>query len=206
MLGGVGANEEVFTKYVHELSKSAADIVGTEGRLHLFIAQGASVLNLERVEAESHDKFSLHLLGTVNAKEVGSLMHNGVTITKSGGGTIAELVTMGGTAVFDTSLSQHIRWEKYAYELFHERGWGSILDPTGSSEMGPMILKAFANRKASKESMLKTKNQFHLDWPFAVVTDLLAIQKKKTEGQLERTDSWMRKLERADSWMRRKNP
>ncbi len=181
MIGAAGGALKTFEKHIHDLALFSEQKIG-EGKVHLFIAQALSdeksAQKLQELSSEiekTHPKLQVHLLGKINALEVGVLMFNGVSICKSGGGSIAELATVGGSALFDNSLSKYIRWEKFAYRMFQEKGWGYVLNGKNTIEI---LNKAFANREQTQKSMLQHKNQFHYDWPYAVLRDLISIESR----------------------------
>lgn len=185
MMGGLGTTEEAMKQYVETVVKGAGQLAPEDGKVHLFMAQAegfkenidALYKELARQSPELAGKVQVHSLGRVSATEVGSFMNSGITFTKAGGGSIAELATMGGNAVFDIRLSKWLEWEKFNYEMFERNKWGyAIQDNSDPEEIVGKMKQAFLDRTNGRSA--KIANQFHLDWPQAVLSDLISKEKQ----------------------------
>mmetsp|Transcript_10665 Transcript_10665/g.19251 ORF Transcript_10665/g.19251 Transcript_10665/m.19251 type:complete len:131 (+) Transcript_10665:835-1227(+) len=105
-------------------------------------------------------------------------MRHSVTVCKGGGGTVAELVAMDGQAVFDTTVSHALEWEKYAIRWMEERGRGEGIFELGnnSDQLISALERAFAQKEKREKSYYAPilKNHFHLDWLYSVLVDTIS--------------------------------
>lgn len=194
MMGGAATNKDSMQDYIRGVFDSSGKIVPNgDGRIHLYMAQTSEFGNslqdyLKSLEAKNKalaGKIEIHPLKYLNGAEISALMHNGITLAKSGGGTIAELATMRGTAVFDVTLSKHIEWEKFSYELFEKNQWGFPMNNKGT-DVGDKIVSAFESKTkmlTDPDFIKPGKNEFQLDWPQKVLADQITIEQKKLLNQ-----------------------
>lgn len=177
MIGAKGTLASRIIRYTHIIAQHADTLAPKNKKVHLFLAQADSFVDALKKELKTvalttkNPPIVVHALGKVSAQEVGMLMHSGVTLTKAGGSTVAELLTLKAPAVFDMSVSQYIVWEKYAADLFVKNKWGiQLTNPENDKEVSDALKKAFELRNNCRASM--PTNQFHLDWPKALIDDL----------------------------------
>jgi hypothetical protein len=175
MIGSLGVTKDRTMSYVQMVAGRAKELVEPGQTVHMFVAQSdgfsAELIEKLRKEFRSTPGFVLHAKGRVSASEVGMLMESGVTFCKGGGGTVAELVTMGSCAVFDMNVSGFVPWEKFAVKMFEKNGWGA---PLHNSEDEQELIRALQNmfNTCSSVSHTMPANQFHLDWPKALLEDV----------------------------------
>lgn len=177
MIGARGTLTSRIVRYAHIIAQHADTLAPKNKKVHLFLAQADTFIDTLKEEltlvckTTKNPPLVIHALGKVSAQEVGMFMHAGVTLTKAGGSTVAELLTLKAPAVFDMSISQYIVWEKYAADLFVKNKWGiQLTNPEDDKEVADALKKAFELRKNCCASM--PTNQFHLDWPKAFMDDL----------------------------------
>ncbi|NBQ17154.1 hypothetical protein EBU24_02460 [bacterium] len=176
-VGARGTLTSRIVRYAHIIAQHADTLAPKNKKVHLFLAQADTFIDTLKEEltlvckTTKNPPLVIHALGKVSAQEVGMFMHAGVTLTKAGGSTVAELLTLKAPAVFDMSISQYIVWEKYAADLFVKNKWGiQLTNPEDDKEVADALKKAFELRKNCCASM--PTNQFHLDWPKAFMDDL----------------------------------
>jgi len=178
MMGGKGTLQSRLVRYAHIIAEHAQTLAPKNHTLHLFIALAESSTQALKEELlKVHKKLGkdpcivIHALGKVAAQEVGMLMASGVTLSKAGGSTVAELLTLKSPVVFDMNISKHIIWEKFAADLFEKNKWGiQLKDSNDDKEVSAALKKAFSMRAECIKTM--PSNQFHLDWPKALMDDL----------------------------------
>ena len=203
MIGGKGSSQKKIHDYAVSIAERAKAIAKAGGKVHLFVAQAnderldqpqseenkktlaALQTELEKVMRESGttDIFRFHPLARVEDTDVAKFISRSVLISKAGGSTMAELRTLGGQALIDLALTPYIDWENYTKKLFTARGWTQpIEDPTVAfratrgqeDSFTKALLDSFGVSFADRDRRIKNSpNNFHLDWPKAVMDDAL---------------------------------
>ncbi len=178
MIGGKGTLQSRIIRYTNIIAEHAEEFAHKNHMVHLFIALSESYTQALKDELIAVYKklgkdpqVVIHSLAKVPAQEVGMLMASGITLSKAGGSTIAELLTLKSPVVFDMNISKHIVWEKFAADLFEKKKWGiQLKDSNDGKEVSQALKKAFLMRDECIKTM--PSNQFHLDWPKALMDDL----------------------------------
>lgn len=188
MMGGAATNEASVKKYLSGIAEQVEALTEPNQKLHVFAAQTSNM----QAEIEKHiddiakqkplfyDRIDVHFKKFLGPLEVGSLVKHGVVLTKAGGGTVAELATLGGIGVFDMNISKWLEWEQGNFDYSKNHRFGLRLkDELNPEDIGARILEAFEAKKKSNASI--PKNTFHLDWPHIIISDLIKIEKKRYE-------------------------
>lgn len=192
MMGGARISGEKIFNLVSTLARFSQKLVKNGGKLHVFHAQAMEVdpvtkqatllsanfirelsYQLERFHhsLSPQNSFRYYPLGWLDAKEIAYLMTSGVTICKGGGGTVAELVSTGGQAVFDMTVSNSLEWEKFSVNYMQEHGWGEGLDDLSDEQQVILALARAFEKKENRNGIPSVKNHFHLDWLKSVLVD-----------------------------------
>ncbi len=177
MIGAKGTLQSRILRYLHIIAEHADRLAPKHKKVHIFLAQADTYIDALKNELIAFTNTTknlnvvVHALGKVSAKEVGMLMHSGITLCKAGGSTIAELLTLKAPAVFDMSVSNFIVWEKYNADLFVKNNWGiQLKNSNDGKEVADALKQAFNLHRTCHTSM--PTNHFHLDWPKAFMDDL----------------------------------
>ncbi|MFK7827608.1 MAG: hypothetical protein AB8G05_25915 [Oligoflexales bacterium] len=123
-------------------------------------------------------RIRIHLLSFLNAKQVGSLIYHGVTITKAGGSTAAEVAALGGRALFNMRISQVAPWERGNVHFLESLGV-AIRMPTETGLESQFVTEGMKDLiRRGRRGRVHT-NEFHHIWGATVLRDLKNILRYK---------------------------
>lgn len=125
-----------------------------------------------------NSKIKIHLKSFMNAREVGSLIYHGPTITKAGGSTAAEIAALGGRALFNMRISEVAPWEKGNAEFLDSKGY-AIRMSTDKALEGEFLKKGMGQFLKQGKNKPLGINDFQSEWGTAVISDLKRILRFK---------------------------
>lgn len=119
-------------------------------------------------------RIRVHLLSFINAKQVGSLIYHGVTITKAGGSTSAEIAALGGRALFNMRISKVAPWER-GNVYFLESSGRAIPMSTKPGLESEFVKKGMRDLMRRGRNKPVDRNLFQRTWGSTVLRDLKNI-------------------------------
>ena len=133
---------------------------------------------LKKMDKEKKPRIIVHLLPFLNAQEVGSLIYHGVTITKAGGSTSAEIAALGGRALFNMRISKVAPWERGNVEFLESYGRAISLPTEAPFESESVKDGMKLLMKRGRLGPIR-RNPFQKTWGATVLRDLSEILKFK---------------------------
>ena len=127
-----------------------------------------------RLGQKADSRIKVHLLSFLNAKQVGSLIYHGVTITKAGGSTAAEIASLGGRALFNMRISKVAPWERGNVDFLESSGRAIRM----STEIGlesAFVIEGMKDLVRRGRRGPVEKNPFQKTWGSTVLRDLKDI-------------------------------
>lgn len=191
MLGAKGAASGRYINYAKLLALSAEDTLKSpDGKLHVFLAQTEDLTDVQKTVHELKTKYpkapiEFHLLGKVDPEQVGSLISQGVVLTKGGGATSAEITALGGRALINTRITNFAPWEAGNLKYMKQLNMAVDLPHTDLEEaavFSKKLKEAFALKPAPVNP-----NRFHSIYQGLVIKDSIKIleQMKKLKVQFK---------------------